>query len=154
MTITNEKVEVESRLCVGAAVGLLWSIAFVAVAIPTWLMVSAVEPDATVSLGQRVFQAICWLSLAGILGGPVVSAVASNRIRHSSGQLTGQGMAVAGVMLIPLTLLAGMSWVALDLLIDAVTDNDKLAQALSLLAGCVVLIVAAMVLARAVRRAR
>ncbi len=94
-----------------------------------------------------------WLSLAGAIGGPVVSAMACSRIRHSDGGLTGLGMATVGVLLVPVTLLACLVFVALLMLILALTPAP-LAQALYLLAGCLVLIVSVIVLARAARRAR
>ena len=135
-------------------IGLLWSLAGVLVAITTWVLVSP-QPEAatTPSLVDRVFQAVLWLSLAGAIGGPVVSAVACSRIRHSDGRLTGLGMATVGVWVVPVTLIASLVFVALLMLILALTPAP-LAQALYLLAGCLVLIVSVIVLARAARCAR
>ena len=143
------------QLAKGAVIGLLWALACVLVALPAYFLLgSQAEVAATPSLGDRVFQALLFLSLAGVLGGPVVSAMACSRIRHSGGGLTGLGMATVGVWLVPVTFLALLVFVALLMLIDALTDNRELAQALYLLAGCLVLIVSVIVLARAARRAR
>lgn len=142
------------RLAKGAVVGLLWSLAGVLMGMTAWIALGPEPATAPPSLGDRIFQALLWLSLAGVLGGPVVSSMACSRIRHSGGALTGLGMATVGVWLVPVAFLAGMTFTGLLMLIDALTDNRELARALNLLAGCLVLIVSAIVLARAARRAR
>ncbi|MEC7585022.1 MAG: hypothetical protein VYE77_11950 [Planctomycetota bacterium] len=143
-----------ARLAKGAVLGLIWSLAGVLVGTTAWIALGPEPVTAPPSLGDQIFQALLWLSLAGVLGGPVVSSMACSRIRHSGGALRGLGMATVGVLLVPVAFLASLVFVALLALIQSLTDNRELAQALSLVAGCLVLIVSAVVLARAARRAR
>ncbi len=143
----------DARLCVGALVGLTWSICFVAVAVPAWLIMVPHEPNATVSLGQRIFQAFAFLSLAGFLGGPLVSALSIGRIRRSAGQLTGLRTATVGLWLPPLTIIAAVSFTLLTYSIATLTDNRELSNNLQLFAAVVVLISTVVVLWQIVRHA-
>lgn len=143
-----------ARLCVGSLVGLIWSMCFVVIAIPAYLLLGGpVEPNATVSLGQRIFQAFAFLSLAGLLGGPLVSASSIARIRRSAGQLTGLRMATVGLWLPPLTIAATMIFVLLASSIGALTEDRALSSILQLFAAAVVLISTLAVLRRIVRHA-
>lgn len=143
-----------SRLAKSAVLGLLWSLAATLVAVTAWIAMGPEPTGDGPSLGERVWQALLLLSLAGVVGGPVVSAMACSRIRHSGGALRGLGMATVGLWLLPVAALATVALIALTTLVDALTDNRELAEALYLVAGCLVLIVSAMVLARVARRAR
>jgi hypothetical protein len=142
-----------ARLCVGSLIGLIWSMCFVAVALPAWLIMVPGEPNATVSLGQRIFQAFAFLSLAGLLGGPLVSASAISRIRRSAGQLTGLRTATVGLWLPPLTIVAAVIFMLLASSIDSLTEDRVLSNNLQLCAAAVVLISTVVVLWQIVRHA-
>lgn len=142
-----------TRLCVGSLVGLIWSVCFVAVAIPAWLIMVPAGPNATVSLGQRIFQAFAFLSFAGLLGGPLVSASSIARIRKSAGQLTGLRMATVGLWLPPLTIVAAVIFMLLASSIASLTEDRVLSSNLQLIAAAVVLISTVAVLWKIVRHA-
>ncbi|MFT7677829.1 MAG: hypothetical protein ACI8QC_001815 [Planctomycetota bacterium] len=91
-----------ARLCKQAAVGLAWSILFLVVAVPALLVTRAVAEGETMDLAQRAYIGIAWLALAGVLGGPLMSALAISKIRASLGHLYGLGPAVLGLYLLPL----------------------------------------------------
>ena len=119
-----------ARFYIGSLVGLIWSICFVSVAIPAWLIMVPGEPNATVPLGQRIFQAFAFLSLAGVLGGPLVSALSLARIRRSAGQLTGLRTATAGLWLPPLTIAAAVIFTLLAYFIHTLIEDRGLTRTL------------------------
>jgi uncharacterized membrane protein len=106
-----------AELCKMAPMGLAWSMLVLAVALPAMLTLTPVSDGAEVSFSfaRRLFQALAWFSLAGVLGGPLLSILAVSKIRASAGRLYGLGIAVLGMYLLPLT--------AIDIVLVAISDN-------------------------------
>lgn len=142
------------KLCKKAAIGLLWSLAFLFVAVPSWLTHIAEEEGAPVSLGERLFQALAFLSLAGGIGGPVVSGIALTQIRHSAGRLIGLGMAVVGVWLLPALVTDVFAFWLLTTLVETFARDGQLFMSLQALSVCLILTTNVVFLLWMVRRQR
>lgn len=143
----------KSRISVGAIIGLTWSICFTAVAIPAWLIAMPAAANNPASIGQRIFQAFSILSLAGLIGGPLISATAIGRIRRSAGKRTGLRMATAGLWLPPLTIIAGASFTFLTYCIAALNLSAQLSNNLMLVAAATVFVSTVVALYQIVRHA-
>ena len=118
------------KLCKRAAIGMLWSLSFVVVALPALLVARVVEEGVGPTAGERVFQAFAWLCLAGCLGGPVLSSIAATRIRHSGGRLSGMGMAVIGAWVPPLVVIDAFAFWALAAIVGIFAEDPKTISAL------------------------
>lgn len=104
-----------ARLCKQAALGLAWSILALVVAVPSALAVRVVAQDEVMNVAQKIYVAVSWLALAGVVGGPLLSALAISKIRASHGCLYGLGPAVLGLYLLP--------FAAMDLFIFAAVGS-------------------------------
>lgn len=140
-------------ICVGALLGLIWSICFTAIAIPAWLIAMPAEANPTVSIGQRIFQAFSVLSLAGLIGGPLISASAIGRIRRSAGKLTGLSMATVGLWLPPLTIIAAVILMFFNYCIVSLNLSAQLSSNLILVAAAAVFVGTVVALYQIVRHA-
>ncbi len=143
---------VEARLCKRAALGLLWSVSFVVVALPTLFMVGVVEEGVEPGLGERLWTAFAWLCLAGALGGPVLSGIAATSIRHSGGRLSGLGMAFIGAWIPPLIVIDAFAFWALAVLVDLLTDKTETINALQAVSLLLILVLNVVFLVRLTRR--
>ncbi|MBL7009343.1 MAG: hypothetical protein ISR76_10115, partial [Planctomycetes bacterium] len=143
---------VEPRLCKKAVLGLLWSASFVLVAVPSWLVVRLEEPGAGPSLGERLFQFSAFLSLAGALGGPVLSAIALTQIRLAAGRLSGFGMATVGAWLPPLLVIDVLAMAAISAVVEIFVEDGATISALQGAGALLILIATAVFLSRAARR--
>jgi hypothetical protein len=126
-----------------ALLSLVWSAAFLVIALPMMFIVRVEEAGVESGPGfaDLLLRAVGWAALAGGLGGPVLGSMALTAIRHSRGALTGVAMAVIGTAIPPL--------VVLDLLLLGIASflfEPGLMEALSLL-GVLVLDVVIVVLA-------
>jgi len=144
--------EAEVQLCKLAFVGLLWSVAFVVVAIPTILVMDFAEEGAVASLGQHVFQGLAWLSLAGVIGGPLLSSMAISKIRSSQGRLGGLGAALIGLWLIPIAVIDALVFALLLGLIDYVLDDSDMIYLLQLASFVLILVAGCAAMVWIVRR--
>ena len=151
--MTDDQDPSRPRLCPQAFVGLLWSICFAAVALPAWLMVRVIEEDAVVSLGEQLYRAFLWLSLAGILGGPLVSASAKKRIRRAAGALSGLPMATVGLHLPGLTIAAMLSFMLITMSITSLVSDAGLRANLQLVAAALVIAASLVALVQLARQA-
>jgi hypothetical protein len=149
MTEPNDR-----QLCMLAPIGLLWSAAFVLVAISAFfILIPVPEEGAVVSVGQSLLQGLAWLSLGGALGGPWLSALAATRIRDSEGQLFGLGAALLGLWLIPLVMVDGLLFSLFAWLISNVTADRDLIYILYMLSSVLLLVFSVMVMRWILRRA-
>jgi len=123
--------DIPARLCKQAAMGLGWSILMLAVVPAAMISVPVPEAgveDPGVSLGQHLFSALAWFALAGLLGGPLLSALAISKIRASAGRLYGLGPAVLGLYLIPFAAIDLFLFGASSSFIESrLEDQDSLA---------------------------
>jgi hypothetical protein len=125
MQATQDQPALPGGWCKSAVFGFVWTCLVLFVALPVYLSARIEvtgEPVPIPSFGERLFFAFAVFSLAGVLGGPVMSLIGIAFIGRSNGQLKGLTLGVLGIYLLPLVFVDALLWTGLQSLLTDIFE--------------------------------